>query len=83
MSYVNAARDGQCLWSSLPAAELEMKLIVDGKAYRCTSGAKWSQFAGPRLIESGRFMQRADVTDLVFASDDGAKLDVEARFASF
>lgn len=67
-------------WRNLPAADLELKLTVDGKAYSCTAGGKWTRWTGPRLIESGRFFQRADVTDLVFTADDGARLNVEARF---
>lgn len=67
-------------WQKLPAAELHLGMTVDGKTFRCTAGGKWSKFGGPRLIESGRFFQRADVTDLVFEADDGSRLNVEARF---
>lgn len=58
----------------LPPAELALSMSVDGKAYRCTAGGKWSRFTGPRLIESGRFFQRGDVTDLEFIADDGTRL---------
>lgn len=80
-----AGRDASALgtdraWKNLPPAELTLSISVGGKTYRCTTGAKWSRFGGPRLIESGRFFQRADVTDLVFATDDGQRLEVEARF---
>ncbi|MEX1047961.1 MAG: LamG domain-containing protein [Akkermansiaceae bacterium] len=61
-------------------ADLELNLSANGKIYRCTGGGKWSRFDGPRLIESGRFFQRADVTDLVFTAADGEKLNAEARF---
>ncbi|MFN0080857.1 MAG: LamG domain-containing protein [Prosthecobacter sp.] len=64
----------------LPAAELALNMSVDGKNYRCTAGGKWSRFTGPRLIESGRFFQRGDVTDLEFKAEDGSRLNVEARF---
>jgi len=67
-------------WRKLPAADLALNISVDGKNYRCTSGGKWSRFTGPRLIESGCFFQRADVTDLEFKADDGVRLNVEARF---
>ena len=67
-------------WQSLPAAELALSITVEGKTYRCTAGGKWSRWSGPRLIESGRFFQRADVTDLVFTAEDGARLNLEARF---
>jgi hypothetical protein len=62
-------------------AKLELVLTANGKIYHCTKGGPWTRFTGPRLIESGLFMQRADVTDLEFVSADGAApLDVEARF---
>ncbi len=64
----------------LPPAELALTMSVDGKKYRCTAGGKWSRFTGPRLIESGRFFQRGDVTNLEFKADDGARLNAEARF---
>lgn len=63
-----------------PAAELTLAIQVGGKVYRCARGGAWNQFQGPRLIESGRFFQRADVTNLVFTAEDGATLNVEARF---
>lgn len=63
----------------LPGAELTLKLIADGKTYLCDGGAEWTKFGGPRLIESGRFLQRADVTGLTFTAEDGARLGAEAR----
>ena len=67
-------------WHNLPAAELALNMTVDGKSYRCKAGGKWARFTGPRLIESGHFFQRADVTNLEFRSDDGSLLNIEARF---
>ncbi len=67
-------------WHPLPAADLTLQLVVDGTRYRCTAGGKWSRYTGPRLIESGRFFQRGDVTDLEFKADDGTCLNVDARF---
>jgi hypothetical protein len=61
-------------------ADLELKITVGDKVYRATGGGKWTRFTGPRLIESGRCFQRADVTDLVFQSEDGETLNTEARF---
>jgi hypothetical protein len=66
-------------WGRLPSARLELEITADGKAYRCVKGGKWSRFTGPRLIVSGRFLQRADITNLEFAADDGERLVVEAR----
>ena len=74
-----AGADNQA-WQALAAADLALTITANGKLYRCTAGGKWTNFRGPRLIESGRFVQRADVTDLVFTAEDGAELNVEARF---
>lgn len=79
-SYAMCDRGDPRAWASLPPAELTLAITADGKTYRCTEGGKWSRFTGPRLIESGRFLQRADVTDLVFRSESGERLNVEARF---
>ncbi|MHB8897876.1 MAG: LamG domain-containing protein [Thermoguttaceae bacterium] len=80
VGYAAAAQGGDGIWHNLPPADLELTITTGGKTYRCTAGGPWSQFKGPRLIESGRFLQRADVTDLVFTAEDGAKLNIEARF---
>ncbi len=78
--YGTSARSEDRTWESLPPATLSLTVMANGKRYTNIGGAKWSQFGGPRLVDSGRFVQRADVTDLVFAADDGRKLNVEARF---
>jgi len=67
-------------WTALPPADLALSITVDGTLYRARSGAPWTRFGGPRLIESGRFFQRADVTNLTFTDDAGNELNVEARF---
>ncbi|MDF2374924.1 MAG: LamG domain-containing protein [Verrucomicrobiales bacterium] len=74
------ALEGGATLESLPPSDLRLSLEVDGKTYHCTKGGEWSKFTGPRIIDSGRFFQRADVTDLVFAADDKSQLNVEARF---
>lgn len=61
------------------SAKLELQITKDGKTYTATEGCKWSKHSGPRLIESGKFFQRIDVTDLVFKSADGETLDPNAR----
>lgn len=60
--------------------ELELKLTVDGKTYAATGAEEWTRWTGPRLIESGRFFQRMDVTEVIFESAEGARLSAEARF---
>ena len=65
-----------------PGADLALTVRVDGKNYICRKSREWSRFTGPRLIESGRFLQRTDVTDLILTSDDGTPLNAETRFES-
>lgn len=80
LGYAEAAKRSTADWQALPPAELDLTVTADGKTYRCTAGGPWTPHGGPRLIESGRFVQRTDVTDLVFTGDDGGRLNVEARF---
>ena len=80
VDYATSGRADNRAWQDLPPAVLTLTITTGGKTYRCTSGGKWTQFTGPRLIESGRFLQRADVTHLVFTAGDGARSNVEARF---
>lgn len=79
-NYSMCGREDTPAWQGLPSAQLELRMTVGGKAYRCTTGGEWSRRTGPRLIASGRVLQRADVTDLVFQADDGTRLNVDARF---
>lgn len=80
LDYVACARAGNRAWQALPAADLALDIIADGRTWHCTAGGKWTNLAGPRLIASGRFLQQADVTDLVFSADDGTRLNAEAHF---
>lgn len=73
-----AGRDRRA-WAALPPAEVALLLTASGRVYRATAGGAWSAQRGPRVVESGRFLQRADVTDLAFTAADGAPLNVEAR----
>ncbi|MCU0961453.1 MAG: LamG domain-containing protein [Pirellulaceae bacterium] len=77
--YLQCARADNADWRQLPPAQLDLTITADGTVYRATAGGEWSDFRGPRLIESGRFVQRADVTDLVFTADDGHRLNVDSR----
>jgi hypothetical protein len=77
--YADLATADNSAWQALPPAKLELAITVEGKRYRATGAAPWSAFAGPRLIESGRFLQRVDVTGLRFADDEGKALAAEAR----
>lgn len=64
----------------LPAAELELSIEAGGKTYTARGAEPASRFKGPRIVESGRFFQRADVTGLRFVAEDGSELNGEARF---
>jgi len=79
-NYESAGLADNRAWQTLPPADLALRLTANGKTYRAKAGGHYSTFGGPRLVESGRFLQRADVTDLVFAAGDGTNLNVEARF---
>jgi hypothetical protein len=81
MSYLKSGGTAPPVAPVPAPAKLELLLKANGKLYQCSKGGPWSRYTGPRLIESGPFMQRADVTDLEFsAMDGGAPVNVEARF---
>jgi uncharacterized protein YwbE len=80
LSYSECTVSDNHVIDHLPPAKLELSITADGKKYHCREGGKWTDLTGPRLIESGRFLQRADVTNLVFTSDDGSRLNINARF---
>ena len=77
--YGGLATADNSTWEALPPAELELAITVEGKRYLARGAAPWSQFEGPRLIDSGRFLQRVDVTGLHFADEAGLPLAAEAR----
>lgn len=77
--YLASALEPDPAWKSLPGTDLDLRITAEGKTWRCVSGGPWTRFAGPRIVESGRFLQRGDVTGLRFRSDDGAELNTEAR----
>ena len=79
-SYADADTQGNAIWSKLPPAQLDLEITVGGTTYRCVRGTAPTADEGPRIIDSGRFVQRADVTKLVFESSDGSVLPAETRF---
>jgi hypothetical protein len=79
-SYASLARGDNAAITALPAADLGLFIEADGTTYRCSAGAAWDRMTGPRLIESGRWVQRADVNGLEFTSSDGRQLAADARF---
>jgi hypothetical protein len=80
LGYAEAAAEANAPVLALPAAELAMTISVGGKTYACVGGGPPKRHSGPRLIDGGRFVQRADVTDLVFEAPGGERLNVDARF---
>jgi len=66
-------------WSELPSAELALTIHSGGKIYHCTGAKPWTRETGPRLIESGRFFQRSDITDLIFKSEEGEEFSIKTR----
>ena len=64
---------------SLPPANLDLTVAVNGKTYRSAGSKDPTRFTGPRLIEGGVFLQRFDITDLIFKADDGSELNQESR----
>ncbi|MEO0416386.1 MAG: LamG domain-containing protein, partial [Verrucomicrobiota bacterium] len=68
--------------NQIPGAELELSIEVNGKSYQYQRSQPISRFYGPRMIESGRFLQRADVRGLIFKAADGTELNAETRFES-
>ena len=79
-SYEAAVTEDNARVLGLAAADLQLTFIADGKTYRCVQGGKAEYHSGPRTVESGRFCQRGDVTDLVFKSAEGETPGLEARF---
>lgn len=78
--YAAAVRSDWTAITDLPAADLGLFIQVDGTTYECSGGRDWDGLAGPRLIESGRWVQRNDVDGLTFLAKDGTPLNVHARF---
>ena len=66
-------------WRDLPPSDIELSLRIGDKTYRCVGAEPHSRFGGPRLIDAGTFLQRADVTGLRFVAEDGSSPDVETR----
>jgi hypothetical protein len=80
VAYGAATREDDARISALPAADLGLFVQHDGTTYRCVGSVPWNGLSGPRLIESGRWLQRADVDGLVFKAEDGQTLNCESRF---
>jgi hypothetical protein len=62
---------------SLPPRRVGLEVMVDGTTYTCTG----SEAPVSRLIDSGRFLQRADIEQLVFQDAAGRRLPAAGRLA--
>ena len=66
-------------WQSAPPGRLYVNLVIDGQAYQVKRGKPWDGKEGPRLIASGRFLQRGDVLGLELQNKEGKGLEGEFR----
>jgi len=80
IGYAEAGRADDRGLAGLAPADLSLTITVAGRAYRCVRGGRFEAHGGPRIVESGRFLQRADVTNLAFEDSQGRVLNAEARF---
>lgn len=78
-TYEDSAKPDDSRWRSLPSAELSLGLRVGERVYRAVGAPQWDGVMGPRLVESGRWFQRADILGVRFADDAGAILGGEFR----
>jgi hypothetical protein len=80
--YAEAAlQDNQSVFG-LPKAALELSVTSGGTVYRCVAAARdeTDRMTFPiRLIDSGRFVQRIDIHQLVFKNDAGESLNADGR----
>ena len=70
-----AVAQGNDVVFSLPRPRTQLEVIVAGTTYTCTG----SEAPASRLIDSGRFLQRADVEQLVFRDAAGRRLPAIGR----
>jgi hypothetical protein len=78
-TYAEAVRADNRAVMALPPADLDLVLTLDGHEYRCVRGGEYRMHSGPRLVESGRYLQRLDVTDLVFEDAEGVRPHASGR----
>ena len=80
--YLAAATQDNGVVLGLPAGNLGLYVLVGQTKYRCVRGAvnQRDMLDYPvRIIDSGRFVQRADILQLVFEDDKGQRLNAQAR----
>lgn len=80
--YAEAATESNEPVNKLAPAELRLSVTVEGTTYRCVeaAGNQEDEANFPvRIIESGRFVQRADILNLKLVNDREVPLDAEGR----
>ncbi len=82
MPYDLAVAQSSDVIFELPESKLSLSITIGEDAYVCVSAAsdQSDRVNFPvRIIESGRFMQRADMLQLVFENAAGDRLEAEGR----
>lgn len=82
MPYASAVAESNEPVNKQPPARLALSVTVAGTRYRCeyAAGGQEDEANFPiRIIDSGRFVQRADILNLRFADDAGIPLETEGR----
>lgn len=80
--YAEAVAEGNDRVFGLPPADLDLSVVAGGTRYRCVRGAvnlKDNANYPARIIESGRFLQRADILQLVFEDEKKNPLKADGR----
>jgi hypothetical protein len=66
-------------WASMPRGRIYLSATIDGERFEVKGGRPWDGKEGPRLIESGRYLQRADVFGVDLLNKEGKPLAGEFR----
>ncbi|MGA0134566.1 MAG: LamG domain-containing protein, partial [Opitutales bacterium] len=65
---------------TMPTGLKSLSLTVDGVEYDIIRGKPWDGKSGPRVMESGRFLQRMDILGLDVSNAQGQRLQGDFRF---
>ncbi len=84
VAYEQAALQETADILKLPESSLDLSVTVDGKVYRCIRQAGQMDLERRkdipyRIIDSGRYVQRFDILDLVFEDANGHRLNADTR----
>ncbi len=81
MGITAATQPGRAALADLPPATWDCAVVVGGERFSCSGRAEpKDEFLQPvRFIESGRFLQRVVIDDLIFTNGQGHRLAGTAR----